>query len=175
MGWAKFEVSWLVDWVNIKLEIHQVKFTCCDTVSNSRNSDRVSIPVTGIDSIVVIARKVEGVKQSDYPWSGQTESHFTLIVSLVVENYLDQCYFLWTDFSVQFIENSPVIRGDIVTFVLSFGAAVARAKCAVLRGKAILEEVDCECNGCQLFFFSFAEVLQIDNFLCVWFPTSWLP
>ena len=48
------------------------------------------------------------------------------------------------DISFNFTGDSPIVRDDIVTFQLSFGGGVVRARCAVLQGTAILDEVECK-------------------------------
>ena len=48
------------------------------------------------------------------------------------------------DTSYNFTGDSPVVRDDIVTFQLSLGGGIVEAKCAVLQGTDVLEEVTCE-------------------------------
>ena len=48
------------------------------------------------------------------------------------------------DATFNFTGNSPVVRNNHVTFELSLGGRIIAAKCAVLRGTQVLEEVDCK-------------------------------
>ena len=55
-----------------------------------------------------------------------------------------KCVLIATDLSFNFTGDSPVVRDDIVTFHLSLGSGVIEAKCAVLQGAEVLEEVNCK-------------------------------
>ena len=48
------------------------------------------------------------------------------------------------DVSVSFVGNSPVVRGDTVTFDLSLGSGVTAVRCALLVGDRIQNETDCK-------------------------------
>ena len=64
---------------------------------------------------------------------------------LLTGNFLFTINFL-TDFVFRFVDDTPLVRDNTVTFNLTFGSVVQSARCGIVRNGQTEEElVDCKC------------------------------